>query len=162
MRPSAAKDAPHKAKGASRRATLLAAAKRAQIREKNQRGTSQKRLPVRLATWVQFLAQMRVGGPCLNDFSDERSKNDKAMTVDEICEVMREMAEEVGIPYEQLMNNLRYSQLQPIFDFVRIKRELRMASNKAELDRLLAEQEAWLNMHPLWREHLRGKGESKP
>jgi hypothetical protein len=66
---------------------------------------------------------------------------------------MRGIAEETGIPYEQLMK-LRQSELAPIFEFVRIKRELRIAANQAERDRLQAEHEAWLGMHPLWREHL--------
>jgi hypothetical protein len=58
--------------------------------------------------------------------------------------------------------DLRYSELRPIFDFVRIKIELRMAATQAEIDRLLAEEQAWLNMHPLWREHLTRKERSKP
>jgi hypothetical protein len=78
------------------------------------------------------------------------------MTVDQVCEVIRGMAEETGIPYEQLMK-LRYSELEPIFHFVRLKRELRLATTQAELDRLLAENMEWLNMHPLWREHLSRK-----
>jgi hypothetical protein len=83
------------------------------------------------------------------------------MTADKFCDVMRGMAEEVGIPYEQLMK-LRYSQLQPIFEFARIKRDRRIARAQAERDRLQAEHDAWLNMHPLWRDRLtrKQKGET--
>jgi hypothetical protein len=76
--------------------------------------------------------------------------------MDQFLDVMKGMAEELDIPYEQLMK-LRYSELQPIFDFARIRREMRIAANQAERDRLQAEHEAWLKLHPLWREHLTRK-----
>jgi hypothetical protein len=63
------------------------------------------------------------------------------------------MADEVGIPLDELME-LRYSELQPIFEFARLRRDLRIARNRAERDRLQAEHDAWINTHPLWREHV--------
>jgi hypothetical protein len=65
-------------------------------------------------------------------------------------------AAETGIPIEDLWN-LRASELIAINEFVATKIQLHIARNQKERDRLLAEQEAWLNMHPLWRAHLEGK-----
>jgi hypothetical protein len=65
-------------------------------------------------------------------------------------------AAETGIPIEDLWK-LRASELIAINEFVMRKIQLRITRNQAERDRLVAEQQAWLNMHPLWRAHLEGK-----
>ena len=78
------------------------------------------------------------------------------MDADQFLDVMRGMVAEVDIPFETLMK-MRYSELQPVFEFVGIKRDLRIERNQKERDRLMQEQKEWLDMHPLWREHLEAK-----
>ena len=82
------------------------------------------------------------------------------MNVDQFRDLMFRTAEETGIPYEQLMR-LRCAELQPLFEFVRIKRKLLLACNQAERDRLRAGEEAWTNMHRLWREYPKPKDEEQ-
>jgi hypothetical protein len=80
----------------------------------------------------------------------------KTMTGDQFLDGIHRMADETGIPFEQLMN-LTHSELQPIFEFARIKVEMRIASKQAKMERLRAEEKAWLDAHPLWREHVMRK-----
>ncbi len=83
---------------------------------------------------------------------EETTMND----LDRFFEGMRSLAEETGIPFEQLMK-MRHSELQPIFEFARIKVDLRIATKQKDRDRLMAEHQQWLDMHPLWRAHLEAK-----
>jgi hypothetical protein len=76
--------------------------------------------------------------------------------VDQFFDGMAKLAEDVDIPFEQLMK-MRHSELQPLFEFTRIKLDLRIATNTKERDRLLRERQEWLDMHPLWRERLTAK-----
>jgi hypothetical protein len=95
---------------------------------------------------------------CDDDQPNEnpKPKEKTTMNVDRFFDVMRGIAGEIDIPFERLMQ-MRHSELQPIFEFVKLKRDLRIAANQKERDRLKAEQQQWLDMHPLWRQHLEAK-----
>jgi hypothetical protein len=73
-------------------------------------------------------------------------------------EAIRAVAIETGIAEERLWK-MRHSEIQPLFTFADIKIRLGIETSQAEIVRLEAERDAWLDAHPFWRAHMEGKGE---